>query len=137
MERGNTKHSARRDEEMEHEVRGELQGNPVSPRAEEWHQPEPSGEDQPDIDRIPDASPVGGTPEGMTEADVAGRNELASHLRYTEFPADRERLLTVATEMQAPDRVIAELSRLPDNQTFENVTDVWEVLGHGRERGRA
>ena len=48
MERGSSKHGPRLDNEMEHEVRGMLQGKPGSGgRVEEWHDPEPSGEDQP------------------------------------------------------------------------------------------
>jgi len=39
---------------MEHEVRGLLQGQPGSDRVEEWHDPEPAGEDQPEATEFPD-----------------------------------------------------------------------------------
>ncbi|MEU4311324.1 hypothetical protein [Nocardia sp. NPDC024068] len=44
MERGNSKHSAIRDDELAHELQGTLRGNRSS-RAEEWHDPEPPADD--------------------------------------------------------------------------------------------
>lgn len=57
MERGNAKHSPRDDDELKHELSGTLQGNRSS-RREEWRDPEPPADDDPDV---PTAGP--GTPE--------------------------------------------------------------------------
>ena len=54
MERGNTKHGQREDDELKHELSGTLAGNRSS-RAEEWRDPEPPADDDPDA---PTAGPV-------------------------------------------------------------------------------
>ncbi|WP_374022130.1 hypothetical protein [Mycobacterium sp. HNNTM2301] len=54
MERGSSKHSPREDDELKHELDGTLRGNRPS-RAEEWHDPEPPADDDPDV---PTAGPV-------------------------------------------------------------------------------
>ncbi len=54
MERGSGKHSPREDEALKQELRGTLQGNRSS-RAEEWRDPEPPADDDPDI-------PIAGPP---------------------------------------------------------------------------
>ena len=134
MERGSDKHGRRLDEAMEKETRGLVQSGRDT-RAEEWRSAEPSGEDQPDVDLVPDGTLAGGVPEGMTEADVEGRSELASALGKEIWPAEtaqiRERLLSE----QAPDRVIDLVDRLPEG-TYQNVSDVWEALTGHKERGR-
>jgi hypothetical protein len=48
MERGSTKNSPREDDQLEKELRGTLQGNRSS-RAEEWRDPEPPADDDPDV----------------------------------------------------------------------------------------
>jgi hypothetical protein len=53
---------------------------------------EPSGEDEPDVDLGPNATVVGGTPDGMAPDDVEGRSELASYLGKDLYPAVREQL---------------------------------------------
>ena len=90
MDRGNSKHGPHLDEQMAEEVRGYVQGGAPT-RAEEWKDPEPPGEDQPDILMDPDLERAG-TPPGMNPQDVEGRYELARYLRYTGFPADRDAL---------------------------------------------
>ncbi|GAA5107484.1 hypothetical protein [Nocardia iowensis] len=44
MERGNSKHGPKRDDELAHELQGTLRGNRSS-RAEEWRDPEPPADD--------------------------------------------------------------------------------------------
>ncbi len=48
MERESDKHGARRDDQLKAELRGTLQGNRSS-RVEEWRDPEPPADDDPDI----------------------------------------------------------------------------------------
>ncbi|GAS91966.1 hypothetical protein [Mycolicibacterium brisbanense] len=48
MERGSDKHGPREDEQLKQELRGTLQGNRSS-RAEEWRDPEPPADDDPDV----------------------------------------------------------------------------------------
>jgi hypothetical protein len=123
------------DEELQHEVEGLIRSG-HSTRAEEWRDPEPSGEDQPDVDWAPEDTLTGGTPPGMTPADVAGRAELAAALDRRAFPADRDALVAVAEENNAPEPVLSQLRRLPNGQRFDNVNALWVALGHGVEQHR-
>jgi hypothetical protein len=54
MERGSSKSSPREDDALKDELRGTLQGNRSS-RAEEWRDPEPPADDDPDV---PTAGPA-------------------------------------------------------------------------------
>jgi hypothetical protein len=48
MGRERAKHGPREDDQLEHELRGMPQGNRPS-RAEEWRDPEPPADDDPDV----------------------------------------------------------------------------------------
>lgn len=135
MERGSSKHGPRVDEEMGREVSGTVQGTAGS-RVEEWRQPEPPGEDQPE----PTAAPVGetraGVPRGMTPDDVEQRSRLARFIGQSALPGDRTALRHSAQENEAPGDILAELDRLPDETEFQNVSEVWAALGHNNEQER-
>jgi hypothetical protein len=135
MERGSDKHSARMDDAMEAEVRGMVNAGRDT-RAEDWHSPEPSGEDQPDVDRVPDGTLAGGVPAGMTEADVELRSEIATFLGKECWPCDAEQLLFKAAEMNAPERVLNRLRDLPPGRIYDNMQDVWTALQGGVEAQR-
>lgn len=135
MDRGNDKHSPRVDEELKHETQG-LQRGGHDVRAEEWRSPEPSGEDQPDADLVPNGTSSGGTPPGMSGDDVAGRAELASYLGKAAYPAVREQLIGAALDHQAPDRVVDLVRRLPSGRQFHTVNEVWSAVGGHVEQGR-
>jgi hypothetical protein len=128
MQRGSDKHSARLDDQLESEVSGLIRSG--HDNREDWNSPEPSGEDQPDVDRVPNGTLTGGVPEGMEEGDVERRSELASYLGRV-WPATREDLIGKATENQAPDAVLAQLASLPEGADFENLQEVWSVLSGG------
>lgn len=136
MERGSSKHSPRVDEQLEHEVQGMLKSGHET-HAEEWKSGEPSGEDQPDVDRAPGETLTGGTPDGMTPDDVEGRSELAGYLGKEVWPADAEQLLALAAERQAPASVLDGLRKLPAGQPYENLQEVWSALGGGTEQHRS
>jgi Protein of unknown function (DUF2795) len=121
------KHGPILDEELEHETRGLVQGG-RSTRAEEWRDPEPAGEDQPTADRIYPEDRRG-NPEGMTQADVDERSDIARSLGKEAFPADRETLVAIAADNEATDHVLSLLRSLPGDRTFENVQDVALALG--------
>jgi Protein of unknown function (DUF2795) len=134
MERGSSKHGPRLDDEMEREVRGLVQSG-VDGRVEEWRDPEPPGEDQPN----PTLDPAGydrmGTPPGMTPGDVDGRSELGRYIPMSVLPGDRDDLLGGAEELEAPQHVIDLLARLPAGRQFETVNEIWAALGgHNEER---
>jgi len=126
MERGSDKHSARMDDALQAEVSGLVRSGHDS-RAD-WNSPEPSGEDQPDVDRVPNGTLAGGVPDGMTEADVERRSELAGYLGRV-WPATSEQVLAVAVENDAPDAVLSSLRQLPPGRSFENLQDLWTAVG--------
>jgi hypothetical protein len=127
-----TKHSPRVDEELEHDIQGMLRGG-HSTRAEEWRDPEPVAEGDPDIDSAPNGTLVGGTPVGMDADAVEARAELARWLDRADFPSTGPQLVEAARDHRAPDAVIAELERLPDGDAYERIGDVVRALGYPTE----
>ncbi len=135
MERGNSKHGPRLDDSMAREVEGQV-GTPTGARAEQWHEPEPAGEDQPEATAIPDGPRVGGAPAPMTGEEVEERSQLGRYLPRSVLPANRKQLRRAAAEHNAPDSVLEELSRLPKGREFATVSEVWAALGHSNEEHR-
>jgi hypothetical protein len=127
-----TKHSARVDEELEHETEGMVRGGHAT-RAEEWHDTEPTAEGDPDIDTVPNGTLVGGTPVGMDADAVEARAELARWLDRADFPSTGPQLVEAALDHRAPDAVVAELGRLPEGDTYERIGDVVRALGYPTE----
>jgi hypothetical protein len=132
MERGNTKHGRLLDEEMQHEVRGITQGN-VDSRVDEANDPEPSGEDQPNASWQGDGARVGGAPVGMSADEVEERSRLGRYIPRGKLPGLRDDLLAGASDLNAPDDIVASLRRLPADETFATVSEVWAALGHQNE----
>jgi len=135
MERGNSKHAPRVDEEMSREVSGTVQGT-AGGRAEEWRQLEPPGEDQPEATRAPTSDTLSGAPQGMTSTEVEQRSRLGRFISRSALPGDRESLRLSAQENEAPDEVLAQLDRLPPGAEFRTVSEVWAALGHENETQR-
>lgn len=134
MERGSDTHSARMDDAMKHDVEGLMRTGHDS-RAD-WNSPEPSGEDQPDVDMVPDGTLAGGVPDGMTEQDVETRSEIAGYLGRSVWPAVGQRLLEVAEDNEAPDRILDLLRQLPAGREYANVQEAWAALQGGTEAHR-
>ena len=132
MERGSDKHSARMDDALEAEVSGLMRAGHDN-RAD-WNSPEPSGEDQPDVDLVPNGTLAGGVPDGMTEADIERRSELATYLGRL-WPATREELVRVATDNEAPDAVMSQLHTLELGRQYANLQEVWSSLSGGHVEG--
>jgi hypothetical protein len=137
MERGNSKHGPRLDNEMDREVRGYTQGGPGAPRVEEWHDPEPAGEDQPEGSSFPtpDTPRRGGAPTGITATEAEQRSRLGTYLPRTVFPADQTAIRQAAQQGNAPDDVLAALDELPQAE-YQTVAEVWAALGRGIETHR-
>ena len=135
MERGSDKHGPRLDEALEHETEGLVRSGHDT-HAEEWKSPEPSGEDQPDVDLAPDSTLVGAPPPGMTEADVESRSELATYLHPRAFPAVQTELMEEARRNHAPDAILDRLRDVPSGREYANVGEVWRALHGGTESER-
>jgi len=76
------------------------------------------------------------TSPGTSEGDIERRAAIAEALGKEVWPADRDTLVAKAQEGNAPDRVLADLRRLPEGQQFTNVQDVARALGIGTEQER-
>ena len=127
-----TKHSARLDDEMQHEVEGMIRSG-RSTHAEEWNDPEPVAEGDPDVDVAPADTLVGGIPVGMDADAVVARAELARWLDRADYPNSGPGLVEAARDHRAPDAVVAELEKLPDGETYERIGDVVRALGYPTE----
>jgi len=135
VDRGSDKHSPMRDDQLKHETEGLVRAG-HSTHAEEWKDPEPSGEDQPDSDLVPDGTMHGATPAGTTPDDIEGRAELAGYLGKDCYPMVREQVINLAMDRQAPDRVVDLVRRLPSGREFHNVNEIWIAVGGGVESER-
>src|SRR4051812_32831383 len=94
------KHTGRVDDDIKHELAGMMTSGQQT-HVEEWRQVEPSGEDEPAVDRAPEGPDVIGTPPGLDLEDVERRSQLASYLGKEVWPADRDALLARADEANA------------------------------------
>jgi len=118
MERGSSKHATRLDEEMKHEVQGNVQGI-TGGRAEEWKTAEPAGEDQPAASRVPNMD------------EHADLSRFGTYIGLSSMPGDRAALRRGAETLGAPADVLADLDRLPEGVVFHTVTEIWAALGRG------
>lgn len=137
MERGNSKHGPRLDDQLSQEVSGLVQGPGTGgSRVDEFREAEPAGEDQPGATTAPAGDLRTGTPQGMSSEDVEQRSRLGRFIGLSALPGDRETLLGSARLNEAPDDVIAELERLPEGTRYRTVSEVWAALGHRNETQR-
>ncbi|MFH9549966.1 DUF2795 domain-containing protein [Streptomyces sp. NPDC017435] len=126
MQRGSDRLNVHRDDEMKHELQGLLRsGHPT--RTEEWHDPEPSAEDDPEIWGGP---VVPGNPQATLETV---RLELARILGRSSFPATAEALAVSLRRKNAPDALVEAVRRLPGKDRYATVQELAEALV---ERGR-
>ena len=127
-----TTHSAREDDQLKHEIQGMIRSG-RSTHAEEWKDPEPTAEGEPDVDSSPADTLIGGVPNGMTPDAVVARAELARWLDRADFPSTGPDLVEAARDHRAPDSVADELAKLPDGETYERIGDVVRALGYPTE----
>ncbi len=117
MQRGSDRVSRRQDDEMKHELQGLLRsGHPT--RTEEWHDPEPVADDDPEL-----ASDMTPRP-GLTGEFEKVRFELARHLGRTRFPADRDAVVSMLRHDNAPEPLCERISALAEDSVFANIQEV-------------
>lgn len=136
MERGSDKHGFRVDDAMAEEVDGTLHARRQT-HTDEALEAEPSGEDQPEVDRTAGSTTEAGVPDGMTAEDVGQRSQLATYFGTTVWPATGEQLVAVARERDAPEDVLAQLSYVPQGRSYATFGEVWAALKGGREEHRS
>lgn len=135
IQRRSDKSGPMRDDQRARETSGITEGT-HEPHAEEWREQEPSGEDQPDVDMVPDTTLAGGTPPGMTQRDVNLRSALARYLGPDVYPADRQALLRRLEETAAPGNLVELVRDLPFGRLYTTVQELSQDLGLGTEERR-
>ncbi|WP_329335655.1 DUF2795 domain-containing protein [Streptomyces sp. NBC_01352] len=119
MQRGSDRLSRHRDDEMKHELQGLLRsGHPT--RSEEWHDPEPTAEDDPEIWGGP-VAPAGASLETV-------RLELARILGRSSFPATSVELAHTLRRKNAPDTLAEAVERLPRKESYATVQELARTL---------
>ncbi|MEU9156176.1 DUF2795 domain-containing protein [Streptomyces sp. NPDC048417] len=125
MQRGSDRLSVRRDDEMKHELRELLRsGHPT--RTEDWTDPEPPAEDDPEMYRAPMLSWTSGRPSSATV-----RQELARSLTRHDFPAQPSELVRALRRGNAPDALVRQVSRLPRSTRYRNLLALAEAVVGG------
>ncbi|GGS42012.1 DUF2795 domain-containing protein [Streptomyces griseoviridis] len=121
MQRGSDRLSAHRDDEMKHELQGLLRsGHPT--RTEEWHDPEPIAEDDPEVAY----GPV--TPSRAPSSLESLRLELARNLTRGAFPAGPRELARGLRRGHAPDALVERVEGLPHEAHYTTVQELAEAL---------
>jgi hypothetical protein len=131
-----SKHTPRLDEELTREVESHLRGSPAGSRAEEWREPEPPADGEPEVTAAPQPDPLSRSdkPLDLTPEEVEARARFGRYLPRSAFPAERDALVHAAVRNHAPDDVIEQLRRLPVGRTFPTAARAWAALGHPLDR---
>jgi hypothetical protein len=122
MTHGGGTHGPRQDDALKKEVRGEVQANRAT-RTEEWREPEPPGEDQPDA--------TWDLSEGvdLRREAIQLRSDIARYLDHGAFPADRDGLLATMSSHEAPQPLLDLVATLQADVIFGGLADVTDALG--------
>jgi hypothetical protein len=121
MQRGSDRLNVHKDDEMKHELQGLLRsGHPT--RTEEWHDPEPTADD----DLWVAGGPV--RPDAGRSSEEAVRYELARLLGRTAFPAAPRELIRLLRSRYAPDGLVEPLERLPRKAVYHTAQELAEAV---------
>src|SRR5438477_9645903 len=114
MERGNTKHNRILDENL---------GKEEARYADQEFDTEPSGAPDADVRWDDGLGRTAGAPAGMTYEEVEQRSRLGRYIPTHVLPGGRDDLLVGASQLQAPDDIIALLRSLPAEDRFATVSE--------------
>ncbi|HEX6681716.1 MAG TPA: DUF2795 domain-containing protein [Candidatus Limnocylindrales bacterium] len=126
--RGNSKHGPRLDDQLAREVEGQLKGGSGGGRADEWREPEPPADGEPEPGWIPAGH------HGVDSGDDRDpdrreiRARIGGYLPRDVFPAGRAKLIAAARENRATDDVIDTLGGLAPNVTYPDARELWKAL---------
>jgi hypothetical protein len=126
MQRGDM-HGRHQDDALKREIQSELRANRAT-RLQEWREPEPPGDDQPEA-TWPLAGRPGDPERGYDPELIELRSELARHLGRAVFPGRRAALLAIMAANNAPPKLIDLARTLPADVRFNEFGDVARALG--------
>lgn len=128
QDRGSSKHGPRLDEQLAHEVQGEVQGSPASGRAEQWREPEQPAEGEPEASWIPEGH-HGVDTDDDTDPDYRDeRAKIGKYLPRSLFPATGARIVVEARNLNAPEDVLEMLGRLDPGHRYASAQELWKSL---------
>lgn len=133
MERGSSKHGPALDNDLAREAESHTRGAPGGSRSNEWREPEPAGEDQPEPTTIPAGEHPSGAPPPLSGEELEARSSFGRWIPRSALPARRDELVRAADAVDAPAEVLMELQGLPADQTFDTVYEIWDALGYRNE----
>lgn len=133
MERGNTKHNPRVDEQLEHETRAIEQGHGVESHTRADRLQEDTGDDDPDVSPATRFEDEIDPPLGVSVRTAQERSELALAFVPSLFPATRDELLGYAEANPVPENVVERVRTLPADRPYDNVQAIWLALGEPAE----
>ncbi|HEY2505339.1 MAG TPA: DUF2795 domain-containing protein [Streptosporangiaceae bacterium] len=128
MNSGGTTHGPQRDDVLKREVASEIRANRAT-STQEWREPEPPGDDQPEATPILAGRPWAAAGSGPDPDGVQLRSDLAVHLNRAIFPADRSTLLQALGAHYAPQHLLDVVATLPSGRVWHRITEVLEDLG--------
>jgi Protein of unknown function (DUF2795) len=127
-DRANSKHGPRLDEEMAHELKDEVRGGPTGGRAEEWRDPEPPAEGEPEVTWTPQGHHGVDTEDDRDPDYREERARIGKHLPRAVFPATGARIVAQARKLKAPEDVLEALRRLDPAHHYSNAQELWKSL---------
>jgi hypothetical protein len=130
VQRANSKHGRRLDDQLERETEDLIRSGWPS-RAQEWREPEPIEGEHLHLAVPADHQP--GAPYGMTAADAERRSDIARYLPVRTLPADREALLAYLGPENVPDDIYDAIRSLPPGRRFRTIGEVVRALGISTE----
>jgi hypothetical protein len=134
MQRGD-RHGPQQDDALKRDIESELRANRAT-RLQEWLEPEPPGDDQPEA-TWPLAGRPGDPEHGYDPDLIELRSELARQLGRAVFPARRAALLGNLAANNAPQQLIDLARTLPADVRFNEFGDVARALGLSVESRRS
>lgn len=115
-------HGPQRDDALRRETSGAVRAGRAT-RAEEWRDPEPPADGEPEMTWAPSGRP------GPDADTIALRSDLARNLGRGFFPATAASLRDTLAERQAPQHLVDLVAGLPSDEKFHDLGSVLRALG--------
>jgi hypothetical protein len=113
---------------LAHEVQGEIKGSPSSGRAEQWREPEPAADGEPEASWVPEGHHGVDTEDDRDPDFRDERAKIGKYLPRSIFPATGEQIVAEAGKLNAPDDVLRTLGDLDPAERYANAQELWASL---------
>jgi Protein of unknown function (DUF2795) len=127
-DRASSKHGPRLDEQLAHEVRDEVRPGPAGGRAEEWREPEPAADGEPEARWTPLGHHGVDTDDDRDPDYREERARIGKYLPRALFPATGAQIVAQARKVNAPNEVLEALATLDQGHRYANAQELWKSL---------